>query len=52
MPIAYRGKRSASPERKIFMGFIRRQEERLTQDLKNEFSQDRDIVGFPNNYKR
>ncbi len=30
MPIAYRGKRSASPERKIFMGFIRRQEERLT----------------------
>ena len=29
MPIAYRGKRSASPERKNFMGFIRRQEERL-----------------------
>jgi len=29
MPIAYRGKRGASPERKIFMGFIRRQEERL-----------------------
>ena len=29
MPIAYCGKRSASPERKNFMGFIRRQEERL-----------------------
>ena len=29
MPIAYRGKWSALPERKNFMGFIRRQEERL-----------------------